>query len=385
MEHTSLKIDSLNASFPYVWLRDSCQSEDCVHPSTSQKLHQSSDIPQDISPVSVKMTEDGIAIDWVDGHKSVLTHEFLKRHSSPKNLSTFHKDVLPEFWDNKTISASSDLFLSYGEVKTPAGLLKAIDQLCRYGLLFLRGVPNSRTEHESCELRHLATLFSDIRHTFYGTFWDVQAKNTENIAYTDLRLWFHMDMLYLENPPRYQVLHSIRNRVQGGSSVFVDSFKAAMDLKASNPSDFDVLANTSVPFQYVFNNRHYHQVHATIQLEPAPSTPGGERAIQYVNYAPPFQAPLLLATPPEFYRALKWFDEVLNAPGYAYEYTLQEGDAVIFDNRRVLHARTAFQDKPGEPKVDGVVNRWLQGCYFEGDLMWNQGRVLREKKERGEL
>jgi len=52
---------------------------------------------------------------------------------------------------------------------------------------------------------------------------------------------------------------------------------------------------------------------------------------------------------------------------------------VIFDNRRVLHARTAFKEKEGEGAgKDGEPNRWLKGCYFEADALLDRARMLRK-------
>lgn len=59
-------------------------------------------------------------------------------------------------------------------------------------------------------------------------------------------------------------------------------------------------------------------------------------------------------------QALARFTSYLDNPKNVYEYLLREGDAVIFDNRRVLHARAAFEDIDGAPKSDGP-NRWLKG------------------------
>ena len=42
----------------------------------------------------------------------------------------------------------------------------------------------------------MARLFGEIRPTFYGLVWDVKNKrNSKNIAYTNLNLGFHMDIL----------------------------------------------------------------------------------------------------------------------------------------------------------------------------------------------
>lgn len=154
-DHSSITVDSLHASFPYVWLRDACHSPDCVHPSTSQKLHRTSDIPLDIkpSPDGVQITDEGIAIEWMDGHKSSFTKSFLGFHSSTSALSTFHRDVHHKPWDNSSISSSPDLFLTYEHVKTPSGIMAAIDQICRYGLLFVVG--------RSCQTSSAVSFRSD--------------------------------------------------------------------------------------------------------------------------------------------------------------------------------------------------------------------------------
>lgn len=57
----------------------------------------------------------------------------------------------------------------------------------------------------------------------------------------------------------------------------------------------------------------------------------------------------------------------------------------MFDNRRVLHARTAFTDKEGsEVLADGEPNRWLKGCYIEADALVDRVRVLKAKLEKAQ-
>jgi len=200
---TSLTVHSLATSFPYIWLRDSCQSQSCVHPSTSQKLHRTSDIPLDIKPTAngVEVVDDGINIQWMTGHKSFYPIAFLERHSSPGKLSKYHKDIPQQPWDATNITSTPNLFLPYTTLQSTSGLLAAINQLSTHGLLFLTGVPNSETSSDSCELRTLAESFGEIRHTFYGEVWDVKnVRNSRNIAYTNLDLGLHMDLLYVRLP-----------------------------------------------------------------------------------------------------------------------------------------------------------------------------------------
>ncbi|KAF8805590.1 gamma-butyrobetaine hydroxylase [Phlegmacium glaucopus] len=389
----ALTIHALNnISFPYIWLRDSCQSSECIHQNSKQKLHRSSDIPLNIVPTEqgVKVTSSGIDITWNDGHKSSFDQAFLQRHASTSKLMEWHLDqhLTEEAWTLTSISNLPNLFIPYDKINTPSGLVEAITQLSKYGLLFVSGVPNQETSHGTCELRPLAERFGEIRQTFYGPLWDVVNLNNDsrNIAYTNLALGLHMDLLYFQHPPRYQILHCLRNQVIGGTSIFVDALHVARQLRESHPADFDILTKTPVAFHYVVDGHHLHREHFTIELAPPSifsTSSSSELQISHINYSPPFQAPLPLNTPIEFYPALARFAEMLDDPMNTYKYTLKEGDAVLFDNRRVLHARTAFRDKPGVEMKQGEINRWLKGCYLEADALVDRVRVLRAKLENG--
>ena len=192
---------SFNGSgYPYRWLRDACRCPLCVHPSTSQKLHRTSDIPLDIKPQSegIIASKDGIRITWKDRHQSFYSTSFLEQHSSPERLEESHKDIKRIPWDGSDISTSPNLFLPYDSLQTPLGLLTAIIQLSQFGLLLVLGVPSSETSDETCELRKLAGHFGELRHTFYGELWDVRnIRNSKNVAYTNLDLGLHMDLLYV--------------------------------------------------------------------------------------------------------------------------------------------------------------------------------------------
>lgn len=378
--------------YSYQWLRDSCPGEECVHPSTRQKLHRTTDAVKDAFPKSIERSEHGVHIAWGSGHKSFYSTEYLKMHSSPHHLSAFHKDKSRQAWNLSTISSTTDAFNSYESLKEEKGMLKAITQLQQYGLTFVTGVPTQEASNETCELRKLAEMFGEIRNTFYGELWDVKnIRNSRNIAYTNLDLGLHMDLLYVvsafvkrdviylraryfENPPRYQFLHCLRNRVHGGTSMFVDALYAANKLQEDHPSHFHTLTTTPVSFHYINDGHHLHHDHPTIQLGRFPDQ-DGRYPIQHINYSPPFQAPLRVSTPSEFYDALMHFVEILEDPANKFEYTLQEGDTVIFDNRRVLHARTSFSEKEGTS--EGVTDRWLKGCYIEADAMSDKARIMR--------
>ena len=191
-------LDFNGHSYPYVWLRDSCQCPSCLQPSTRQKLHASSDVPLDVKPATdgVHATPDGLWVTWTSGHQSHYSRAFLERYASTHALHVFHRDVHRVEWNVPQIRKSRRLFLPYDALQTPSGLLAAITQLTQYGLLFVTSVPNTKTSNEECELRALGERFGELRRTFYGETWDVKnVKNSRNIAYTNVNLGLHMDLL----------------------------------------------------------------------------------------------------------------------------------------------------------------------------------------------
>jgi gamma-butyrobetaine dioxygenase len=191
---------------PYRWLRDACQCPSCVHPTTRQKLFETSDVPIDIQPspisdsVSLQLNgaSQGLRVNWSDGHGSYYPLGFLQSYTTNSTRDTMHHEdvVKPVLWDLQAVRTSPSLWMEYASLSNPGGKVAAYTQLARYGVLFVRGVPNEQTSDELCELRRLAGLFGEIRPSFYGSVWDVRSvPESRNIAYTDLNLGLHIDLL----------------------------------------------------------------------------------------------------------------------------------------------------------------------------------------------
>ncbi|KAF9238090.1 hypothetical protein BU15DRAFT_75480 [Melanogaster broomeanus] len=216
-------------------------------------------------------------------------------------------------------------------------------------------------------------MFGELRTTFYGDMWDVKiAHNSRNIAYTDLDLGLRMDLLLLPTPT------AIPDPALSCGTVSL------------HPADFDRLGEyaCSVPLHQrrtpsSTTNTRPSNSRDTRPLMPRhpPSCPSSISTTRLHS-----KHPSRLPTPSSFYTALGKFSALLDDPANRLEYTLREGDAVLFDNRRVLHARTAFTDAgdTGEGQADGT-NRWLKGCYLEADAILDRGRILSAKLERKKL
>jgi gamma-butyrobetaine dioxygenase len=89
--------------------------------------------------------------------------------------------------------------------------------------------------------------------------------------------------------------------------------------------------------------------------------------------AQPLQLPDAEVT--AFYAAYRRWACLLGQPERQLNLRLAEGDCLIFDNTRILHARTAFSMTPGSP------GRHLQGCYADLDGLASTLAVLRRTGE----
>ncbi|EIW73184.1 hypothetical protein M231_07436 [Tremella mesenterica] len=427
-------------------LRDACSCPQCKHPSTRQKTltpgtsHHLSQLPPSVLQPSSQL----IKLEWRDGHVSSFSPSDLSALLQPPGReaqSVYLTSTLRRrTWDRENLVNESDHLRISSADLLPAGivneevLLKMLEQVQIWGLVILTGVPTDKTDNKECELRRVAEMIGEIRNTFYGETWDVKnVADARNVAYTNFNLGLHMDLLYFSSPPRFQLLHCLRSRVQGGESYFVDSFRAL-----SHPSLSTHYHTLTQDLTYEYDNDgHYLQCSHPILPSSPTSALTDLRAA--VNWSPPFQARPSALTPPlisskipfgssasslshlsssktdtsseqqdrqtkegqekvdgglmamiqkeeDFYSALSTWEQVLSLPELKYSFLLSEGDLVLFDNRRVLHARTAFRDyTPEERRSKGVevkegeTSRWLKGCYIDGDVVWDKLVTLNKK------
>ncbi|GJN90953.1 hypothetical protein Rhopal_003967-T1 [Rhodotorula paludigena] len=413
-------------SLPNLFLRDASIHPDHVHPASQQRLFRTSDIPQDGKLI-------GYGVHELPGHGDCLVTEWstpLKGSATmpttSAKLSVVPVDFLvgvmlgdadharsegtlpaPRTWDRAQLERTL-VRMPYDAFRSDdAALATTLDALIQDGIVFLTGVPTAEREGHHTELRRLVERIGSLRRTWYGDLWDVKAvENSLNIAYTNLDLGLHMDLtlVHFDNPPRYQFLHSLQNTaVVGGLSYFVDTYALATHLHTHSPSTFSTLASEPMLFSYRNGPHHTRFVRPTFEL-----VPGSSHTLHAVNYSPPFQGPLPLQHIARHARDVDTASD--DAPRLArlhdalgefaalcddkdarwrFEHQLSEGECVVFDNRRVLHARTAFEfvRRQGDEKAEGgeEPGRWLKGAYMDGDELWSRWRVLQaQEKARAE-
>lgn len=397
------KPESFNLNI--TWLRDACRCPQCVDRSTSQKNFRTADIPGDLKVRAVETTEQGLKIRWEndvpeygEDHVSEYSTSFLRHNQSVGARARARFDLVkPRLWDAKRIHEHKieKLRCEYGEyVEDDRALLHVLANLKQFGLAFIHNVPE-----DEVSVRRLANRIGPLRNSFYGETWDVKSvPEAKNVAYTHHRLDLHMDLLYMKHPPHLQFLHCMKNSCTGGESVFVDSFHAAQTLLEKQPALYTALCEIPVAFHYRNAGEHYHQIRPTFDFgygvptgatTLSRGTAGGERpvrstplALEVVNWSPPFQGPFdsnvglaaqegRQAYDMDLYReAAAAFTRLLDEPANQLKHLLRPGECVIFNNRRVLHARAAFDNDSGE--------RWLKGAYVDSDPFDSRFRVLTE-------
>ena len=253
-----------------------------------------------------------------------------------------------------------------------------------------------------------ASRIAPLSHgSLYGDTFQVRVDETPvNIAYTTEALKPHMDLAYYESPPGLQFLHCIQfdKGVQGGESVFYDTFLLAELLREQSPRHFATLCRVpatfmkdhtkrSNPAQMYFRRPHISVNHLGI--------------VTSVFWSPAFEGPLILdgelsasckttsVTAPEYsiqvedierlmceskglraveeyYEAYHAFANLMTdlevATRFQIKFRLPEGCIVSFNQRRLLHGREAFSCHEG--------TRWLEGCYVGIDDFLNRHRTL---------
>lgn len=400
----SPKNEPFTVTFNNLFLRDSSESPKSLDFKSGQKLFTTGQLvinPKSTIPELVEIAEDSqsVLINWQDGDSYNYSLDFIYKFKG----STFVTDSLrkslskhkPILWDKTTLKNNiSDLLSTHFDtfLQDEAELYKALTTLQKYGITFIHGIPkgNHNAVKEICE------RIGPIRTTLYGSTFDVKndVHTTSNIAYSNLSLPLHMDLLYLENVPGFQLLHCIDNPIEdtGGMNLFVDSFHAARYVREKDAEGYEALQH--VPINYHYQKGDYRLYQSRPMIEQYESNESNtlmgnyESLIKRVYYSPPFQAPFTFGiyekspetnTSPgklterflfrDFAHAIGLFDEFINNAENQFRVKLPENTCVIFNNTRILHARTAFSNN----------RRWFKGCYLDRDSFKSKLKYLEEK------
>jgi gamma-butyrobetaine dioxygenase len=337
--------------FPAVWLRDNCRCRSCRDDRSGQKLFGITDLSPDLAVSRVERAGATVTV-WFapDDHRSEFDAAWLEAQRGPA-VGDARTEADKQLWTAADIgqlpSADWSAYLCDDGER-----LRALRAVQTHGFALLRGTPV-----EERAVLEVAETFGHVRTTNYGDLFDVRVEaHASNLAFTGLAISPHTDNPYRDPVPTMQLLHCLSNAVAGGKSGLVDGFKAAAVLRDDSPEAFGILASTPVPFAWAGGGARLRAERPLIDVDGR----GRVREIRFNNRSmQPLRLPYddLVA----FYGAYRAFAEIVMTPELLLTFRLEPGDCLIFDNVRLLHARTAFTDAAGGG------SRHLQGCYADLD------------------
>ena len=346
--------------YHFLWLRDNCHCKQCVTPLSKEQVFEICDVPFDIRPNSVELLEDKtIEIIWdYEHHKSIYHPAWLKEHCYSKSSKEKRKFV-PKLWDKQIIEKKLPIYEYKSIMEDDSTLLNWLYDQRDYGISKIQHVENKLKT-----VQKVAERISFIRKTNFGTVFNVLSKpNANSAAYTNLKLPLHTDLPTRELQPGLQFLHCLVNDASGGESILVDGFKIAEYLRDNNPEEYNALTTLPMSFYNKDKNSDYRFDSPMILT----NEKGDISEIRMANF---LRGPMDIDGEDldSFYRAYRLFIMLTREKRFQYYERLNAGDLIVFDNRRILHARNAFNLEEGD--------RHLQGCYVDKDELLSRIRIL---------
>lgn len=352
--------DAVSGDFPWIWLRDNDVAE--LHPTTQERTFDLTSVPIDIKPDNVALADNALLIRW-PGRDDISRYDadWLYQHRPgirrpdaaivPQTLWT--KDSMQELprFDAGRCRASSDV------------LSDALRTVKSVGLVLFVNLPDDPDAGVS---------FGDIigfkRETNFGVTFDVVSKpDANNLAYTAQALPLHVDLPNQELVPGFQFLHCIRHDATGGRSIFADGYQICADLRQQHPDHFELLTRKRIPLRFHDDSCDIRQRRPVIsQARNGDFTQVVFNA--HIADVPDMPTRELYA----FYEAYQVFMKLARSQSYRIEYLLRAGEMVMFDNRRVMHGRTAFDPSSGR--------RQLRGYYIDRNEVDSRMRILARRQ-----
>ena len=342
------------AAFPFLWLRDNCPSG--FHPDTQERVFDLLSVPADIAPATAAIEAGALRVEWSDAHVSRYPLAWLDAHR-PGRAAADPAGIRREPWSSDRgafPTASADALMDSDQA-----LLDWLMDARRMGLAFVTGLADDADAGLA-----IARRIGFLRETNFGLTFDVISKpNPNNLAYTSDALPLHTDLSNQETPPGFQFLHCVQNASQGGGSVFCDGVAIAEDLRKTDPEGFVRLRDQPIPMRFHDSDYDIRRRDTVIRCD-------HDGAVVEIRFNAHLAGVFDLSADEmeAYYAAYRAFMAATRDAARHAIRRLGPGDMVVFDNRRVLHGREAFDPSTGE--------RFLRGCYIDRGEWDSRIRVL---------
>ncbi|WP_181183674.1 MULTISPECIES: TauD/TfdA family dioxygenase [unclassified Mesorhizobium] len=342
------------------WLRLACECDTCGDTASGKRWLTPADVPADIRAASVEISLAGeMSVTWQDGHVSHFAPGLLAAHIGSASEAGARR-FQPQLW-------SSDLAGRLGRfpfdavVEDDEALFHSLRALRDHGIAMLTCVP---AEPEAT-LR-VAGRYGPVRETSYGKVFDLISRPDARVAGETARAQIpHTDEPFRYSPPGFIFFHAIRTGAgSGGTSLMVDGFQVAEQMRRKNPELFDLLTRHGV----TFHREHAGEVFFSAEAHVVSLDASG--AITGIRYNDRCLAPQAGAVEEidGLIEALAELTRLICDPANQFQHQLQPGEVLVFDNQRVLHGRTAFDPT--------LAVRHLRSCNLDRDGVHSALRTL---------
>lgn len=354
--------DGTSSRFDFWWLIDNSPMPEHVNRATREPTLDLSTLPDGFHATMATVEPGGgVLVTWSHGVAASRFHPgWLAAHAYDGGGFEADDRPAPVTWDAAGM-AEPPSFDGSAILADDTTLEAWLTAVAVYGFGRLRGVSTEPGTVDTVA-RHIGT----VRETNFGRVFDVRSKvDPDSNAYTALELTPHVDLPTREYQPGLQILHCLENTASGGEAVMVDGFRIAEHLAAEEPETYRILSTERFTFQNRSKTSDYRWLSPVIVRDPATGAPVEVRIAGFLR------GPMALpaATMGPAYRALRRIFALSRDPRFQIRYGYRPGDLVLFDNRRMLHGRAAFDPAAG--------SRWLQGIYLERDELHSRLRILR--------
>ncbi|MAM59140.1 MAG: taurine catabolism dioxygenase TauD [Salinicola sp.] len=366
--------DGRRSRYHSIWLRENAADDSTINPTTRERILDLSRLGAwpTIGEAHLE-TSGAVTLEFLPERRRLSFHPgWLRAHDYDNETAAEDPLVATTHWrgaersEPTTLDASGWMDAEHDATSIDPLLEQALEAVIGEGLVRLRNLP---VEPGSLDL--IARRIGPPRPTNFGHLFDVRAKpDPDSNAYTSIALPPHVDLPTREYQPGLQLLHCLENDTVGGEAVMMDGFAVAEALRERHPEHFATLTRVRWCYANTARTSDYVWFDPMIKLDAR----GEFDEVRIADFLRgPLMAPFDDVEPA--YAALMTLQRLLREPEFALRFGYAPGDLVIFDNRRLLHARDAFDISQGG-------RRWLQGCYLERDEARSRLRMLHRARRR---
>ena len=232
------------------------------------------------------------------------------------------------------------------------------DALEQYGVLIWRGqqiTPAQQVNHSKCFATLEYTTHLDARHAQHPEIFVVGNTGKKLVTFAPAQgssqLEWHADHMQLETPARASMLYCRETPTQGGDTLFACMYSAYDSLSESERALADSLTaqhSISGLNRFLENESEAGAAEGRTEAEdslvvswPLVRThPRSGRKSLYFGSRVTIGIEGWEQTQADDY--LQWLETKATQAAFCYRHQWQTGDAVLWDNRRVIHAGTPF-------------------------------------------